>query len=227
MTSLPILGVAAMLTGPAQAHAEPRVDQDDARIERWFVETGFGGGPWRDTAYTERLEDFGFERPWLIFGPEVFMIQGSVVHSPTRNLGLVFTAGNLDSDAWNRDMTRYDAPVEYDEHYRWTTWRGGFYARGSLPLAQGWITPYVQAGGGPALTLSSYEDDRSEDQRTDLGWHLAAAAGMQLMLAIPDHRHFGLYAQAETCTAPVLENLAGDVHDSGRQAFMFGVRLGY
>jgi hypothetical protein len=226
MTTL-ILGLAALLAGPVQAHSDARVDPADPRIERWFIETGFGGGTHSDSAYTSRLEDFGFERPWLLFGPEVFMVHGSVVHTPAPNLGLVLTAGNLDNDSWNRDMTRADAPYDYDEHYRWTTWRGGLYARASVPMLNGWLTPYAQAGGGPALAVSTYSDDTSEDLRYDLGWHVAGAAGLQAMLAIPDHRHFGLYWQVETSYAPVLENLAGDVHNSGRKAFMFGVRLGY
>ena len=227
MTTLTILGLATLLAGPAQAHSDARVDPEDPRIEHLFIETGFGGGSYHASPYTDRLEDFGFGRPWVLFGPDVFMVHGSAVLTPVPNLGLVFTAGNIDSDSWHRDMTRADAPYDYDENYRWTTWRGGIYARASMPVLNGWLTPYAQAGGGPALTVATYSDETTEDLRYDLGWHIAGAAGLQAMLAIPDHRHFGLYWQLESSYAPVLENLTGDVHNSGRRAFMFGVRLGY
>jgi hypothetical protein len=227
MTTFTILGLAALFAGPAHAHSDARVDPEDPRIEHWFIETGFGGGGYTDSGYTSRLEDFGFERPWILFGPEVFMLHGSVVHTPVPNLGVVFTAGNLDSESWSRDMSRADAPYSYSERYDWSTWRGGVYARGSVPVLNGWLTPYLQAGGGPALAVSSYSDNSEEELRYDLGWHIAAAGGLQAMLAIPDHRHFGLYWQVETSYAPVLENLTGDVHNSGGKAFLFGVRLGY
>lgn len=227
MTPLTLIGIAALLAGQAQAHADARVNREDPRIERWYVETGLGFGSHQDSPYTARLEDFGFERPWHLFGPEVVEIEASVVHTPVPNLGLVLSAGNMDADSWSRDMTREDAPMDFQESYRWTTWRGGVYARASVPMVQGWLTPYLQAGGGPALALATYSDPDVDDRRAQLGWHATAAAGLQMMLAIPGHRHFGVYGQVQTSYAPVLENLTGEVHDSGGVSLMSGIRLGY
>ena len=107
------------------------------------------------------------------------------------------------------------------------TWRAGAYGRYGLPVAEGWLVPYVQGGGGPAMALATYTDERCEQQRRFMGWHLAGAAGLQLMPSVAGHRHLGIYAQVETSYAPVLDNLMGDVHDSGRRAIMLGIRAGY
>ncbi len=208
------------------AHADPgELAATDDRYERLMIETALGGGPEHETAYTQRLEDFGFD-PGLRLFEGVFMLEGSVVYSASRNLSAVLTVGNIDSDSYHRDMLQV-GDQDFDEYFRWTTWRAGAYARYSLPLIDGWLVPYLQGGGGPAMALSTYTDEHCERQERQLGWHLAGAAGLQLMPDFGGHRHVGIYTQIETSYAPVLDNLTGDTHDSGRRALMFGVRAGY
>ncbi len=212
-----------LLAGAAQAEQDPYLHAP--RLERVMIETSLGAGATSDTPYTRRLEDFGFDRGLVLFDA-VFMMQGAVVYSPLRNLGVVFSAGNLDSDSWHRDLLEVGDQT-LDEDFRWTTWRSAVSGRYSLPLADGWLVPYVQAGGGPAMTLATYTDDHCEKQDRHMGWHLAGAGGLQLMPSIAGYRHLGVFVQVETSWAPVLENLAGDVHDSGRHATLFGIRAGF
>ncbi len=206
----------ALVAGTAQA---------DSRLEHLMFETSLGGGQITETAYTDRMEDFGFDRSWRLFDA-IPMFQGAVVYSPVRNLGVVFTAGNLDADSYHRDLLQL-GDEDFDEYYRWTTWRSAVHGRLMAPMAGGWLVPYVQAGGGPAMAIATYTDEDCEQQDRHMGWHLSGAAGLQLMPTFGDHRYLGVFVQAETSWAPVLENLAGDVHDSGRRAFMLGIRAGY
>jgi len=100
----------------------------------------------------------------------------------------------------------------------------GVYLRGSLPLFDGVLVPYVQAGGGLAWGATEYRDplQASEvvDDETHFGYHLSAAAGLQIMV----WDFLGLYGQASYTTAPAIENRQGDVHDSGGPGIVIGVR---
>jgi hypothetical protein len=206
------------------AKGEATVQEADRRLERLMIETGLGGGTLRDTPYTERLEDFSFGRN-LLWG-NVVMLEGSVAWSFRRNFGAVLTVGDIDSDAWSRDMYTGDDTTSTDR-YSWVTWRASLQGRAGLPLAGGWLTPYAQAGLGPAWAVTDWSDQDGGDREVDWGWHLVGAAGLQLMPTVRGWRHVGLYGQVEQSWAPVLVNLMGDRHDSGRFAVIFGLRAGF
>ncbi len=199
--------------------------EGDDRLERLMFETSIGAGPRSESAYTQRLDDFGFDRSLFLYD-SMLMLEGSVVLGVSENLSGVLTVGRLDSDSYHRDLLRVGGE-DYDEFHSWDTWRLGLYGRYTLPLAGGWLVPYVQGGGGPAMALASYRDEDCELQERHMGVHLAAAAGLQVMPTFGEHRYVGSFVQVESSWAPVLENLTGDVHDSGHRALMFGVRAGY
>ncbi len=201
------------------------IDPRPKAAETAMLEIGVGWGQLGSSAYTERLDEFGFDRTGELFWSSVVMLQASGVWTPHRNLAGVLTVGNLDSDAWQRDMQGTDA--DFSESFRWVTWRGSLQARGTLPLLGGWLVPYLQGGGGPALAEAQYVDDEGNDRDLHWGWHVTGAAGLQLMPTVRDWRHIGIYTHIETSYAPVLENLVGDTHDSGRTALALGVRLGF
>jgi uncharacterized caspase-like protein len=196
------------------------------RLETAMVELGLGLGPVTDTAYTDRLRDFGFDRPSALFLPSVFMLDLTGSWSPHRNLGAAVSLGNLDSDAWSRSTLGLE-DEEQDEDFDWITWRAGLLGRASLPLLQGWLVPYLQAGGGPAFAQTQYIDEEGVDQQWHLGWHVAGDLGLQLMPSVRGWRHVGIYTQWGVSYAPVIENLVGDVHNSGRQRTAMGLRIGF
>ncbi len=198
----------------------------DNRLERLMLESSLGVFQARESDYTQRLGEFGFEDGAQLF-PSM-AITGTAVWSFQRNLAGLVTVGNLDMDLWSREFEHSDAPDE--KHvYHWETWRAALAARASLPLLRGWFTPYVQAGGGPALGLSTYEDrtEHSEEMERHWGLHLTGAAGLQLMPTFGTWRHVGLFNQVEFSWAPVMENLLGDKHDGGGLMVSLGVRAGF
>jgi hypothetical protein len=87
--------------------------------------------------------------------------------------------------------------------------------------------PYAQAGLGPAWANTTWDDVSVTDRQVEWGWHAAAAAGLQVMPRVRGWRHLGVFGQVEQTYAPVLENLLGDRHDSGRLALLFGLRAGF
>ncbi len=209
----------ALWSGVAQA------DEGEEMLERFMIETAVGGGSDRDSAFTERLEDFGFDRGLVLYDG-MPMAQAAGVISLSRYLAGVVTIGTIDSDSFHRDMLQL-GDESFDERFSWTTWRMGLYGRYSLPLASGWLVPYVQGGGGPAMALTTYSDPDCEKRERQIGWHAAAAAGLQMMISVPGRRHVGFFTQLEAIHAPVRDNLTGDSHDSGGRAVMLGVRAGY
>ncbi len=193
------------------------------RHERWMLELGAAGGRSRESDFVDRMEEFGFD--WPTQGP-LLLPSASVAWTARPLLGAVVTVGKLDHDGWERELESHSSP---NHVFEWQTWRASVQARGSLPLLNGWLTPYLQAGGGPALGLTSYRDetDGSDEREQHWGWHMIGAAGLQFMPTTPRFRHVGIFHQIEYSAAPVIENLLGDVHDSGGVLITTGVRAGF
>ncbi|MFH1469305.1 MAG: caspase family protein [Pseudomonadota bacterium] len=206
------------------AKGEATLELPDRRLEHLMIETGLGGGAQRDTPYTERLEDFSFGRN--LFWGSVVIMEGSLAWSFDRHLAAVLTVGDIDSDAWSREMYAGEGAT-YEDDFSWVTWRASLQGRAGLPLLGGWLVPYAQAGLGPAWAVTDWEDLDGTDREVDWGWHVVGAAGLQLMPTVRGWRHVGVYGQMEQSYAPVLKNLMGDRHDSGRFAITVGLRAGF
>ena len=189
---------------------------------RWGVELSFGALADRDGAYTDTLLDFSFEQQGDFFGLEP-QWTGAVTWASSRHLALVVSGGNLDLDSWDRELLGLEEAT--DRHaFSWSTWRLGVGGRASLPVWRDQLVPYAQAGLGPALARSSYTSDDGDVAERHWGYHLAGAAGLAVMPSFGGWQHAGAFLQLETSYAPALQNLIGDVHDSGGTSLSFGLR---
>ena len=93
--------------------------------------------------------------------------------------------------------------------------------RGRYPLLGSWLMPYAQVGGGVATSQTTLVDPaRSEEKERFWGWHASGAVGLEIM----PWQHFGFFTQMSFVTAPVIENLIGDTHDSGGAFWRVGLR---
>ncbi len=218
-------GVVAILHPEDCVEVDPRDERSkgDSRLERVMVELAVGVAGRRDDGFNQTLDDFGFSRSdEQLFTP---VFSGAAAWSFLPRLSLVLTVSDLETSAYQRAVKGLDgATVTQD--FSWTTWRTALSARGSLPLLDGWLVPYGQVGGGPALGITHYVDHDTDQPERHLGLHLAAAGGLQLMPNIKGWRHLGGFIQIETTSARVVENLVGDVHDSGGAALTLGLRAG-
>lgn len=199
--------------------------EDDDRVETWGIEFGLGGMRVADSDYTARLRDFSFEPGTELFGDPTAHL--ALSWSPLRNLAVVGTWGSLDAARWSRETVGYGDDEDRSTDFSWSARRLGVSVRGQLPIAKGWLVPYLQAGGGLAWADTWYAAPTLEVDENErfVGWHLAAAGGLQLMpVGKRGWRHLGLFAQVEASTAPVIENLLGERHDAGGIATTFGIR---
>ncbi|MBN2495984.1 MAG: caspase family protein [Deltaproteobacteria bacterium] len=197
--------------------------RSESPVERLGFELALGGLFEHRDAYVGRLVDFGFEKgDWLFDDPAVHY-SASVSVSLTRYLALVLTFGNLDDGHYTREIQEMSGEFR-PQGFDWDAYRLGVAVRGQLPLLDGWLVPYVQAGGGLAFGMTDFADGELADSETHYGYHLAAAAGLQLVPSIAWWRYVGGFAQVEYIYAPVIDNLVGDTHDSGGFAFVLGVR---
>jgi hypothetical protein len=126
----------------------------------------------------------------------------------------------LEQDSYRRDTS--DPDGERFQDFSWENYGLGLFARGQLPLFSGWLVPYLEAGGGIALAVTHYSDEKLEIDQTErfTGWQVGCAAGVNIM----PWRHFGFFGQVNYTYAPAISNLVGDEHDGGGFALVLGLR---
>jgi hypothetical protein len=194
----------------------------EAWYERFGLELGIGGIWGVHDEYSRRLEDFGFDEQWLLFDQFV-TISVNLTYEISPYISVVAGWSMLDTGSYQRPVWDMSG-VEQQQRFEWSAHGVGIYLRGSLPLFDGVLVPYVQAGGGLTWGDTVYRDplQASEvvDDQTYFGYHLSAAAGLQIMI----WDFLGLYGQASYTTAPAIENRQGDVHDSGGPGIVLGIR---
>lgn len=194
----------------------------EAWYERFGLEVGLGGIWGVSDEYTRRLLDFGYDEGWLLFDQFV-TISVNLTFEISPYISVVAGWSMLDTGSYQRPVWDMSG-TEQQQRFEWSAHGAGVYLRGSLPLFGGVLVPYVQAGGGLAWGDTVYRDplQASEvvDDQTHFGYHLSAAAGLQIMI----WDFLGLYAQASYTTAPAIENRQGDIHDSGGPGIVLGIR---
>jgi hypothetical protein len=208
---------------PVVVDVEGKGSLGSRRHEHLVLELGINDIVRQEGAFTDRLGEFGFADETTIPG---WAPQGSLAYTFLPHLGAVFTVGNLDYDGRRRD---FDDDTSTIHRFTWETWRAALQARASLPLFHGWLTPYIQGGGGPALGITNYHDmgDDSTEIERQWGWHVSGAGGLQLMPTAGKSVKIGIYNQVEFSKAEVIENLLEDVHDSGGMTLSAGLRIGF
>jgi len=180
---------------------------------RFSVEFGVGPSIVIDDDYVDRLEDFGF-RDQTLFHSHAAL---SWLFALNRNVEIVAELTDLGDGSYRRDA---DTQIDFS----WSTTAFGLHGRLRYPMAGGVFSPYVQVGGGAARAKSTYQDPAGgSDHETQYGWHAGGAIGFELM----PWRYLGFFSQVSLVTAPVLDNLIGDTHDSGGAFWRVGVRSSF
>jgi hypothetical protein len=182
---------------------------------RWSIEISVGIGASPVDAYIERLQDFGYSNQAIVIG--------RLALTGVRRLGPRLDAigglAYLGDAEWHRDGEAGGITMGW----KTTTLAGG--VRGRLPLFGGWLVPYAQLDVGLAFTTSHLRNPASGEDvsSTDAGYQLGGAAGVQ----VGAWQRFGMSAQLSYVRAPALENLFGDVHDSGGVFLSLGARTSF
>ncbi|HUU03255.1 MAG TPA: caspase family protein [Myxococcota bacterium] len=190
--------------------------------EHWGIELGLGA--WRSVSdgYSQRLDDFGYEKQLFDFD-ETFTITAAGLYSINRYLAVGIGFGTLSGGSYRREV--YDLDGEQrDQTFDWSAYGIGPFVRGTLPLIDGILNPFLQAGCGLAFGRSVYRDplQASEvvDDQLHWGYEIFVGAGLNVMI----WDNFGIFGQVSYTFAPLVENLMGDIHDSGGPSFVLGIR---
>lgn len=166
-----------------------------------------GLGGFREDGYSQRLEDFGYERQKLV--AEHLAVAGLVRVHPNVLVGAQLAL--LGGEEWHRSTSM--APLEQG----WSTTTGG--AVGRVELGER-LVGYAQLGAGLAVTRERFRDQDSEEtSELHAGVYVDGALGLDVMLG----ERWGLTFRSTASFAPSLPNLIGDRHDTGLFGFDFGV----
>lgn len=198
-----------------------------ARVETFFMEHSAGFNNTHDDPYQQRLVDFGFGEAEDAGDKDTVYTLG-LAFAVTRHFTLVGGLGSLDNDRRVREIyaTAGDRSDE-DYTFRWSGWRSGLYGRLQLPLAQEWLVPYAQAGGGLGWGTTRFYTPDETDVQKQFGPVVAGGLGLQFMPRFGTFRGVGLFWQSELVYAPIIHNLLGDRHDSGGIVHQLGIRGGF
>lgn len=179
---------------------------------RWSLELGAGLTFVIEDEFNRRLQDFGYVQS--LEPRDIGHVSLAVGYAVYRELSVVGEVAELGRGSYSRH-------IDGDFHYRWRTTAAGLHLRGRRSYYHDRIRPFAQVGGGIATAYTALDNEHGPDQGERYwGWHLGASLGVEIMMG----RHLGIVSHAGFVTAPVIENLAGDTHDSGGGFWRFALR---
>lgn len=175
---------------------------------RWRFAATLGLGASRSDGYTERLEEFGYDKQLTV--ATRLGVDGTYrVHRNLRVGGQVVLIGG---DEWRRGTDREPLTME------WNTL--ALAALGRAEHTEGSITGFAQAGLGVAITGSTFHDqDGATTEELHAGPYGSVAIGFEWL----PWSSLGFTARADGNYAPSLPNLVGDRHDTGLLGLSFGM----
>ena len=188
---------------------------------RWAFEGSLGALWERRGAYTQRLEEFGFDAgDPLLADPLPSLSVGAVFHV-NEHLSLVCEGSLLDWGDYSREIELLSGDGR-QQRFRWNAYGVGLRVRGRVsPSGIPWLQAYAEAGGGLGYGRTRFDDGRHDEQERFFGPYLGADVGVALVPL----RHIGAFVQAGRSYAPIIDNLLDETHDSGGWRVLVGGRL--
>lgn len=191
--------------------------------ERWFFEGGVVFGSAYASAFTGRLQSFGygennFERYYM-------NAEFSAGVGLNRHFTLVARSEGVENRNYERYLGGVDGRGSSDQFY-WSTIAVALGLRARLRFFREWIVGFAELDGGLGIAFGeSYgtsPDGRThESSETRYGPVVRGALGMTFGFS----EHFGAYMSTAYTYAPVQKNDLGDTHDDGGFSISTGLRL--
>ena len=204
--------------GSPRDTGEPLTAGESNEHERWAVELTAGIATVGRDAYTERLDDFGFESSSRHLTGR-FSLLG--LYQVNQYLGLAVQGQYLENNRLERYMNRYDpGPLPY--RFEWDAYALTFLPRGTLTLLDDWVALYAQLGLGLGLGFTHYYETLSGEDFAEsfVGFRVTAGGGLQLNF----WKYTGLMIDVSYDYAPIVRNLTGETRDSGGLFAGLGLR---
>lgn len=200
--------------------ARSRGAMDPAAPARWGIEATAGTLFGFEGAYDERLEAFGFTADYAGGRSPRF---GLALERPLgHRISLVGRAATLSHFDYSRDngADAMGTPLE-DDRFVGHSFGFGLGARATGLFAGGKLGVYGEFGAGFGLARTRLElAQGTETSEIHYGYYLNATAGLRYMPA----RRFGFLLEVGYTYAPIVDNLLGDVRDSGGIQLVGGIR---
>ncbi len=208
-------------TAPKGESAEGAEGAEIAKRERdrWAFETAFGF-TWAQTgAYTQTLQEFGYQR------------QTGLVDLPTARFTLGFSrifvphvAGLLQVSTLAGDS--YQRSIEGStDTASLSAYEATIGVRAYTDVVGRWLGVYAQVGVGVGLGILQYDTQQTgvppSSTETYAGYVLGGALGVTARFP----RVVTVFAQGGYDYAPLIHNLIGDTLDSGGPSFVLGLRF--
>lgn len=183
--------------------------------QTWGFEIGFGGGWSSESAYTRRLEDFGYDH----VDTRRFRFSAAIEKIVLPYLSVLLQTNLLDGEGWERD-----SGIGPDDRFTWTNWTLDAHLRAFIPYKKK-FRAYIQFGVGPTFASSRLDTRRNQEEgqveHRDLkvSYNLAGLGGIEVVAG----DHIGLYIQGGYFYAPAPKNLLGDRHVGGGGLLLAGL----
>jgi hypothetical protein len=188
---------------------------------RWGLELSLGALSYRRDGYTDQIRQFDFSQQGgtlMVLGLSR-QISLTASRALGRHLALTLGVMELGRQEYHRGKSPNDSGVE--ARFGWSSYGLGVGLRAFYPLARDRFIPFVQVSAGPALAVTSWEDEAGSTTDAFVGYQLGSVAGFLVM----PRRWFGFLLQGGYFFAPIIENRFGQSHDSGGVAVQIGGRF--
>jgi hypothetical protein len=208
---------------------------DESGEETWWFDAGIGpGGGRTNTAYLDRLNDFGFQEE-VDFDTEV---RPRFALNLQRRLGPNFAIGlsyfNLHSDDVERE-------IEIEQRFEWNAHAVSPFVQGDLGFGRGrklnlfarlgvgmsiaWTTLDAVVAMGDVDVVNPSFQDTTVDTREVTQHYFRPCGWVGLGLQATPWRYFGFQGEFRYALAPAIENELGESHDLGGPSMLFGIHL--
>lgn len=197
----------------------PLVLQPDYQGPRWYIELGFGLRGLSNSAYTDRLETFGYERN-SDFSDLVGLYDFKAYRRMSEHLQLGVGMGVLDEATFRRHT---DGASTYD--LEWTTVHVSALARLYQDIADRKIQLYAETLLGLAIASSELREEEMQrvSRERDYGYAVIGSVGA----IVKANESIGYWVSVGYSYAPALNNELGEVHTAAGLLTQVGVVLGF
>ncbi len=219
LTTFDTSGCTPVAADRSQTKGGDLLEPSAREIDRWALEGSVGFISRGTSAFTNRLETFGYQEQGFFGLPSAQVNLGASRVIAPHIVGVV-QVGTLSGDTYQRSIAGSTDTASFNAY------GAGFYVRTELDVVGQWLGVYGQAGAGLSMGVLTYATQQTgvppSSTSTYYSYLLGGAVGATIRFRrLP----VTLFVQGGYDTAPAIHDLIGDTHDSGGFSATVGARL--
>jgi hypothetical protein len=218
-TTLDTNGCTPVAADRSQTKGGDALEPPEREIDRWALEGSVGFISRETSAFTHRLQTFGYQEQGFFGLPSAHVTVGASRAIAPHIVGVV-QVGTLSGDTYQRSI------AESTDTASFSGYGAGFYVRTEIDVVGRWLGVYGQAGAGLSMAFLTYTTQQTgvppSATSTYVSYLLGGAVGATIRFRrLP----VTLFVQGGYDTAPAIHDLIGDTHDSGGFSATVGARV--